>query len=133
LEKGYIRPSKSPKPPPFVLVGRKDEEHSPRMDKEKLNVCTMPAEEVSDRKPCVVLPPRCFKRTEAQIAGHEDAHPTDGTEERRYLTEVDLENHQPSTGLAVNDQQEDDRMDQIVVAGDNNLKGGVIPHHDTPK
>src|SRR5580693_6559257 len=48
----------------------------------ELNVCTMPAEEVSDRKPRVVLPPRCFKRTEAQIAGHEDAHPTDGTEER---------------------------------------------------
>jgi hypothetical protein len=32
-----------------------------------LNVCTMPAEEVSDRKPRVVLPPKCFKRTEAQI------------------------------------------------------------------
>jgi hypothetical protein len=133
LEKGYIRPSKSPKLPPFVLVGREDEEHSPRMDEEKLNVCTMPAEEVSDRKPRVVLPPRCFKRTEAQIAGHEDAHPTDGKEERRYLTEVDPENHQPSMELAVSDQQEDDRMDRIVVAGDNNLKGGVIPHHDTPK
>jgi hypothetical protein len=98
-----------------------------------LNVCTMPAEAVSDRKPRVVLPPRCFKRTEAQIAGHEDAHPTDGTEERRYLAGVDPENHQPSTELAVSDQQEDDRMDRIVVAGDNNLKGGVIPHHDTPK
>jgi DNA-binding transcriptional regulator YiaG len=108
-------------------------EHSPRMDKEKLNVCTMPEEEVSDRKPRVVLPPRGFKRTEAQIAGHEDAHPTDGKEERQYLAEVDPENHQPSTELAVSDQQEDDRMDQIVVAGDNNLKGGVIPHHDTPK
>jgi hypothetical protein len=103
------------------------------MDKEKLNVCTMPAEEVSDRKPRVVLPPRCFKCTEAQIAGHEDAHPKDRTEERRYLTEVDPENHQPSTELAVSDQQEDDRMDRIVVAGDNNLKGGVIPQHDTPK
>jgi hypothetical protein len=98
-----------------------------------LNVRTMPAEEVSDRKPRVVLPPRCFKRTEALIAGHEDAHPTDGTEERRYLVEVDPENHQPSTELAVSDQPEDDRMDRIVVAGDNNLKGGVIPHHDTPK
>jgi hypothetical protein len=98
-----------------------------------LNVCTRPAEEVSDRKPRVVLPPRCFKRTEAQITGHEDAHPTDGTEERRYLAEVDPENHQPSTELAISDQQEDDRMDRIVVAGDNNLKGGVIPHHDTPK
>jgi hypothetical protein len=93
----------------------------------------MPAEEVSDRKPRVVLPPRCFKRTEAQIAGHEDAHPTDGTEERRYLAEVDPENHQPSMELAGSDQQEDDGMDRIVVAGDNNLKGGVIPHHDTPK
>jgi DNA-binding transcriptional regulator YiaG len=109
------------------------EEHSPKMDEEKLNVCTMPAEEVSDRKPCVVMPPMCFKRTEALITGHEDAHPTDGTEERRYLAEVDPENHQPSTELAVSDQQEDDRMDQIVVAGDNNLKGGVIPHHNTPK
>jgi hypothetical protein len=97
------------------------------------SVCTMPAEEVSDRKPRVVLPPRCFKRTEALIAGHEDAHPTNGTEERRYLAEVDPENHQPSTELAVSDQPEDDRMDRIVVAGDNNLKGGVIPHHDTPK
>jgi hypothetical protein len=97
------------------------------------SVCTMPAEEVSDRKPRVVLPPRCFKRTEAQIAGHEDAHPTDGTEERRYLAEVDPETHQPSTELAGSDQQEDDRMDRIVVAGDNNLKGGVIPHYDTPK
>jgi hypothetical protein len=97
------------------------------------NVCTMPAEEVSDGKPRVVLPPRCFKRTEALIAGHEDTHPMDGTEERRYLAEVDPENHQPSTELAVSDQQEDDRMDRIVVAGDNNLKGGVIPHHDTPK
>jgi hypothetical protein len=133
LEKGYIRPSKYPKPPPFVLVGREDEEHSPRTDKEKLNVCTMPAEEVSDRKPRVVLPPRCFKRTEVQIAGHEDAHPTDGKEERRYLAEADPENHQPSTELAVSDQQEDDRMDWIVVAGDNNLKGGVIPYHDTLK
>jgi hypothetical protein len=47
-----------------------------------LHVCTMPEEEVSDRKPRVVLPPRCFKRTEAQITGHEDAHPTDGKEER---------------------------------------------------
>jgi hypothetical protein len=98
-----------------------------------LDVCTMPAEEVSDRKPRVVLPPRCFKRTEAQIAGHEDAHPTDGTEECRYLAEVDPGNHQPSTELAVSDQQEDDRMDRIIVARDNNLKGGVIPHHDTPK
>jgi hypothetical protein len=98
-----------------------------------LNVCTRPAEEVSDRKPRVVLPPRCFKRTEALIAGHEDAHPTDGTEERRYLVEVDQETHQPSTELAGSDQQEDDRMDRIVVAGDNNLKGGVIPPHDTPK
>jgi hypothetical protein len=133
LEKGYICPSKSPNHPPFVLVGREDEEHSPMMDEEKLNVCTMPAEEVSDRKPCVVLPPRCFKRTEAQITGHEDAHPMDGVEERQYLAEVDLENHQPGTELAVNDQQEDDRMDRIIVAGDNNLKGGVIPHHDTPK
>jgi hypothetical protein len=97
------------------------------------NECTMPAEEVSDRKPRVVLPPRCFKRTEAQIAGHEDAYPTDGMEERRYLAEVDPENHQPSTELAVSDQPEDDRMNRIVVAGDNNLKGGVIPHHDTPK
>jgi hypothetical protein len=100
------------------------EEHSPRMDEEKLNVCTKPAEEVSERKPRVVLPPRCFKRTGVQTAGHEDAHPTDGTEERRYLAEVDPENHQPSTELAVSDQQEDDRMDWIVVAGDNNLKGG---------
>jgi hypothetical protein len=133
LEKGYIRPSKSPKSPPFVLVGREDEEHSPRMDEEKLNVCTMPAEEVSDRKPRVVLPPRCFMRTEAQIAGHEDAHPTDGMEECRYLAEVDPENHQPSTELAVSDQQEDDGVDRIVVARDNNLKGGVIPYHDTPK
>jgi hypothetical protein len=98
-----------------------------------LSVCTMPAEEVSDRKPRVVLPPRCFKRTKALIAGHEDAHPTDGTEERRYLAEVDPETHQPSTELAGSDQQEDDRMDRIVVAGDNNLKGGVIPSHDTPK
>jgi hypothetical protein len=98
-----------------------------------LHVCTMSEEEVSDRKPRVVLPPRCFKRTEAQIAGHEDAHPTDGKEERRYLVEVDPENHQPSMELAVSDQQEDDRIDRIVVAGDNNLKGGVIPHHDTPK
>jgi hypothetical protein len=97
------------------------------------NVCTMPAEEVSDRKPRVVLPPRCFKRTEAQIAGHEDAYPTDGTEERRYLAEVDPETHQPGTELAGSDQPENDRMDRIVVAGDNNLKGGVIPHHDTPK
>jgi hypothetical protein len=97
------------------------------------SVCTMPAEEVSDRKPRVVMPPRCFKRAEALIAGHEDAHPTDGTEERRYLAEVDPETHQPSTELAGSDQQEDDRMDQIVVARDNNLKGGVIPHHDTPK
>jgi hypothetical protein len=112
---------------------KEDEEHSPRMDEEKLNICTMPAEEVSDRKPRVVLPPRCFKRTEVQIAGHEDAHPTDGTEERRYLAEVDPENHQPSTELAVSDQQEDNGMDRIIVAGDNNLKGGVIPHHDTPK
>jgi hypothetical protein len=79
---------------------------------------------VSERKPRVVLPPRCFKRTGVQIAGHEDAHPTDGTEERRYLAEVDPENHQPSTELAGSDQQEDDRMDWIVVAGDNNLKGG---------
>jgi hypothetical protein len=97
------------------------------------NVCTRPAEEVSDRKPRVVLPPRCFKRTEALIAGHEDAYPTDRTEERRYLVKVDPETHQPSTELAGSDQQEDDRMDRIVVAGDNNLKGGVIPHHDTPK
>jgi hypothetical protein len=109
------------------------EEHSPRMDEEKLNICTMPAEEVSDRKPRVVLPPRCFMRTEAQIAGHEDAHPKDRKEERRYLAEVDPENHQPSTELAGSDQQEDDGIDRIVVAGDNNLKGGVIPHHDTPK
>jgi hypothetical protein len=98
-----------------------------------LNVCTRPAEEASDRKPRVVLPPRCFKRAEALIAGHEDAHPTDGTEKRRYLAEVDPETHQPSTELAGSDQQEDDRMDRIVVAGDNNLKGGVIPHYDTPK
>jgi hypothetical protein len=98
-----------------------------------LDVCTRPAEEVSDRKPRVVLPPRCFKRMEALIAGHEDAHPMDGTEERRYLVKVDPENRQPSTELAVSDQQEDDRMDRIVVAGDNNLKGGVIPHYDTPK
>jgi hypothetical protein len=97
------------------------------------SVCTRPAEEASDRKPRVVMPPRCFKRTEALIAGHEDAHPTDGTEERRYLVEVDPETHQPSTELAGSDQQEDDRMDRIVVAGDNNLKGGVIPYHDTPK
>jgi hypothetical protein len=97
------------------------------------SVCTMPAEEGSDRKPRVVMPPRCFKRAEVLIAGHEDAHPTDGTEERRYLAEVDQETHQPSTELAGSDQQEDDRMDRIVVAGDNNLKGGVIPHHDTPK
>jgi hypothetical protein len=97
------------------------------------SVCTMPAEEVSDRKPRVVMPPRCFKRAEALIAGHEDAHPTDGTEERRYLAEVDPETHQPSTELAGSDQQEDDRMDRIVVARDNNLKGGVIPHYDTPK
>jgi hypothetical protein len=101
--------------------------------KDPLNVCTRPAEEESDRKPWVVLPPRCFKRAEALIAGHEDAHPTDGTEERRYLVEVDPETHQPSTELAGSDQQEDDRMDRIVVAGDNNLKGGVIPSHDTPK
>jgi hypothetical protein len=98
-----------------------------------LSICTKPAEEVSDRKPRVVLPPRCFKRAEALIAGHEDAHPTDGTEERRYLAEVDPETHQPSTELAGSDQQEDDRMGRIVVAGDNNLKGGVIPPHDTPK
>jgi hypothetical protein len=101
--------------------------------KDPLNVCTRPAEEESDRKPRVVLPPRCFKRAEALIAGHEDAHPTDGTEERRYLVEVDPETHQPSMELAGSDQQEDDRMDRIVVAGDNNLKGGVIPYHDTPK
>jgi hypothetical protein len=101
--------------------------------KDPLNVCTRPAEEESDRKPWVVLPPRCFKRAEALIAGHEDAHPTDGTEERRYLVEVDPETHQPSTELAGSDQQEDDRMDRIVVARDNNLKGGVIPSHDTPK
>jgi hypothetical protein len=98
-----------------------------------LIVCTMPAEEESDRKPRVVLPPRRFKRTEALIAGHEDAHPMDGTEECQYLTEIDPENRQPSMELAVSNQQEDDRMDRIVVAGDNNLKGGVIPHHDTPK
>jgi hypothetical protein len=133
LEKGYIRPSKSLKPSPFVLVGRKDEELRPTMDDEKLNVCTMPEEEeVSDRKPRVVLPPRCFKRTEVQIAGHEYAHPTDGMEGCRYLAKIDPENHQPSSELVVRDQEEDG-VDRIVVAGDNNLKGGVIPYHDTPK
>jgi hypothetical protein len=35
--------------------------------------------------------------------------------------------------LAISDQQEDNGVDRTIVAGDNNLKGGVIPCHDTPK
>jgi hypothetical protein len=115
----------------------------------------------SDNKQLVVLPPKFFERAYARIAGSEDANPNNGPEWRRYLAGIDPGDYQPIQDLVEKDQQEnpqsqeqlrkwtnthqliklnsiwwklEDGVDRIVVAGDNNLKRGVIScYHDAPE
>ncbi len=109
-----------------------------------------------DNKQLVVLPPKFFSQVLACIAGSEEANPSNKEEWARYRDGVDPRDFQSMQDLVEKDQQENktsqERLkkwtnthqliklnsiwwkdNQIVIAGDNNLKRGVIhSFHDKP-
>jgi hypothetical protein len=109
-----------------------------------------------DNKQLVVLPPKFFAKTYAQLAGSEEADPSNPYQWRQMTKGLDNEKYASLQERITKDQQESDRSkeqiqhwtnthqmtkhndiwwkeDRIVVAGDNNLKRGLIHYfHDTP-
>jgi hypothetical protein len=113
-------------------------------------------DEGEDNKHLVILPPKFFAKTYAQLAGSEEADPSNPYQWRRITKGLDNEKYASLQERITKNQQESDRSkeqiqhwtnthqmmkhndtwwkeDRIVVAGDNNLKRGVIHYfHDTP-
>ncbi len=109
-----------------------------------------------DNKQLVVLPPKFFSQVLACVAGSEEANPNNMEEWARYRDGVDPGNFQSMQEAVERDQQENKKSQEqlkkwtnthqlikrdliwwkdnwIVVAGDNNLKRGVIySFHDKP-
>ena len=113
-----------------------------------------------DNKQLVVLPAKYFGKTHARLAGSEEANPSDKEEWAKHFPTIMPQHYQAVQDRVEQDQQEneksqerlrkwtnthqliklssiwwkiDDGMDRIVVAGDNDLKRGVIQaFHDSP-
>jgi hypothetical protein len=109
-----------------------------------------------DNKQLVVLPPKFFAKAYARLAGSDEADPSNPYQWRRMTQGLDNGEYASLQERITKDQQKSDRSkeqiqrwtnthqmmkhndtwwkeDRIVVAGDNNLKRGVIHYfHDTP-
>ncbi len=108
-----------------------------------------------DNRNLVVIPPNFFSKIYARLAGSEEANPQNKREWERYVAGINPDQYQTIQEMVEEDQQNTEESqkrihrwtnthqliqitsiwwkdNRIVVAGDNNLKRGVIQFfHDT--
>jgi len=109
-----------------------------------------------DNKNLVVIPPKFFSKIYARLAGSKEANPHNKREWERYVAGINPDQYQTIQEMVEEDQRKNKESqkriqrwtnthqlikitstwwkdNRIVVAGDNNLKRGVIQFfHDTP-